>query len=134
MGDKTINEKIQEAGWFDGNQTMWEKLSWEERQDAAFTETGCEVAYPTWLAPVNCLHVGCRIRRGEIPPIVETNHVLLAEMHNGWLRFHTKDRHGRARLARLCLAFRKRARETGIYDPWEIPGGWPAIVFTGISV
>ena len=131
--DLTINEKIGKAGWYPGNQAMWDALPWEDRENLSFAATGCEVAYPTWAVPVNCVHTGCRIRRGEIPLIVLTNSILLSEIHSGWLRFHAKDKHGRIRLARLCFAVRNAARQTGIYDPWRLPGGWQAIVFTGIA-
>jgi len=74
------------------------------------------------------VHDKCRIRRGEIPAIVETNHVLQYEADRGWLRFLT-----RAQKARVFVAMRGAARDSGVYNPWLIPGGWLTMVMAGIS-
>lgn len=119
------------SDWYTGTKREWQHMSSEEREDASFAATGCEVAYPTWESPVDCCHTTCRIRRGELPKIALTNAMLQSEIYHGWLQNQTKTANGRARLARLCIAVRKAARETGQYDIWQL--GWQAIVYTGID-
>ena len=126
--EQTLNNRIQVNGWFDGTMTDWERLPMGEREEIAFKATGCAVAYPTWEAPCNCFHTSCRVRRGELPPIAITNSVLRSELDNGYLRFAKQSKAGRAHLARLILAIRRRARETGVYDPWDMKGGWQDMV------
>lgn len=127
--EMTINEMIADSGWFKGTEKDWKQLPLAEREELAFAATGCMVAYATWEAPVNCSHIGCRIRRGELPKIALTNSTLRGEYSNGWLRF-IEDR---AKVARIFRAIRKAARETGIYDPWKLPNGWQTMVFSGIE-
>lgn len=126
----SVNQRIREAGWFRGTERDWQELSQEERERLSFEATGCEVAYPTW--PVNgnseCRHLGCRIRRGELPKIALTNGVLRAEYDSGWLRFLPREQ-----AARVFRSIRKRAMATGIYDPWKMEGGWQVMVHAGIS-
>src|SRR5258708_32364112 len=95
----------------------------------AFERTGCRVAYPTWQRPVDCCHIECRIARHELPKIALTNAVLRGESHSGWLRFLRTE--NRPRLAAIFRAYRKAARETGVYDPWKI--GWQGMVFPAIT-
>lgn len=123
--DEILNDRIKANGWFDGTMTDWERTP--DREEIAFKATGCLIAFPTWEAPVNCVHVDCMVRREELPPIAITNRVLLAEYGN-YFRHALQSKAGRAHLARLFLAIRNRARETGIYDPWKLPGGWQGIV------
>jgi hypothetical protein len=125
--DMSIAEMIADSGWWIEGESAWQKLPRAERERIAFERTSCKFAYPTWERPVNCLHLDCRIARGELPKIAETNCVLRAEMHSGWLRF-IEDRQ---KLARICRAYRKAARETGVYDPWKL--GWPGMVFPAVN-
>lgn len=133
MRDKTINEMIRDAGWFDGSERDWQAIPFEEREKIAFKACGCLGAYPTWQAPVNCRHIDCRVRRGEKQPIIITNQTMKAELRSGWLRFSKETKDGRVRVARLIRAIRRKAIETGIYDPWKIPGGWAGMVHCGIE-
>ena len=128
----TTDQRIERAGWFKGSERDWQALSHEERQDIAFAGCGCEAAYATWEGPVNCVHIGCQIRRGEKAPLIMTNRTLKAEMCNGWLRFGKETRAGRIRLARLISAIRSKAQETGMYDPWQLPGGWQGMVGSAV--
>ncbi len=124
---KSINEMIKDAGWFPGTQDDWDSLPYAEMRERAFSATGCLLAYPTWKGTVDCLHVDCRIRRGELSPIEKTSSILEAERHNGWLRFLPEDAYRAIKERFLC-----RALEMGIYDPWEIPGGWQVMVAAAI--
>jgi hypothetical protein len=65
----TLDERIEHAGWFPGSDADWRALPIEQRDELAFKATGCAVAYATWEAPVDCMHVTCQIRRGEKPQI-----------------------------------------------------------------
>jgi hypothetical protein len=130
---ETTDDRIRAAGWFPGTQKQWESLSHERRKDLAFAGTGCEVAYATWEAPVDCVHAGCQVRRGEIKPLVQTNRILRYEMDSGWLRFGKESSEGRVQLARLIRAIRAAACATSIYDPWQLPGGWQGMVGTALS-
>jgi hypothetical protein len=130
--EMTTNERIRRAGWFDGTERQWQELTTEQREEIAFKGCGCLSAYPTWETPVNCVHPRCQIRRGEKPAIYLTNCILRSEMERGWLRFHKDSKDGRKHLAQLVRSIRRKAIETGIYDPWEIPGGWQSMVATGI--
>jgi hypothetical protein len=113
--------------WFAGSEQDWLSLSQKEKEDIAFAATGCEAAYPTWEPPVDCVHIRCRIRRGELPKIALTNAVLRAEAESGWLH-----RASRERKYQVFRTIRKLAMETGIYDPWKLPGGWQLFVFGGL--
>lgn len=132
MRGESTNDRIKAAGWFKGSERQWGDLTHESRKDLAFAGCGCEAAYPTWPGPVDCVHVGCQIRRGEKKPLIMTNRILRYEMESGWLRFSKDSGEGRTHLGRLVRAIRNRALETGIYDPWDLPGGWQAIVATGV--
>ena len=123
--DEELNDVIKKNGWFDGTMRDWDRTP--NREEIAFKATGCLCAFPTWPAPVNCVHVDCMVRRGELPKIAITNRVLRAE-YNNYFRFALQSKAGRAHLARLFLEVRRLARATGIYDPWKIPGGWQSIV------
>ena len=128
-----LDAMIAQAGWYHGTQSTWARLETQKQKDLAYTATGCEIAYPTWPAPVDCVHITCQIRRGEKPPLALTYAVLRSEIESGWLRFHTNNPTGRAMLARLCLAIRAQAAATHIYDPWHMPGGWQTIVYSAIT-
>lgn len=130
--DDSIDARIRRAGWFKGTEKQWQALSHEDRKDIAFKGCGCEVAYPTWQGPVDCVHIGCQIRRGEKQPIIETNRRLQNEIERGWLRFAKESTEGRVNLAKLVRAIRKRAIETGVYNPWDMEGGWQAMVSLGV--
>jgi hypothetical protein len=132
--DRTVEQMIEDAGWFKGSREDWARLTHEQREDIAFAGCGCAVAYPTWEGPVDCVHPGCQIRRGEKQPIYLTDCILRGEMDNGWLRFDKATKAGRIRLARLVRAIRRKARETGIYDPWKMEGGWQVMVGSAINV
>jgi hypothetical protein len=134
MRDKTTDERIRDAGWFKGSERQWQALTHEQRQDLAFAGCGCEAAYATWEGPVDCVHPGCQIRRGEKPKIHLTNCILKGEMYNGWLRFDKETTEGRLHLARLIRGIRRNAVKTGIYDPWKMEGGWQAMVASAITV
>jgi hypothetical protein len=123
----TDDELIQRGGWWKGTKREWQELTYQERQDIAFAATGCEVAYPSWEAPVECSHILCQIRRGEKPKIAFTEAVLNSERESGWLRFMPEKKFQRLRKAVL-----QAAEATGIYNPWEIPDGWKVMVFGGI--
>jgi hypothetical protein len=129
----STNDRIRRAGWFDGDERSWQALPMAEREDIAFHATGCAVAYPTWEGPVDCVHTGCQIRRGEIPAIALTNRILRSEAQSGWLRFLPDSRDGRIKLARIYRAIRSQAIETGIYDPWKIPGAWQVMVSSAVQ-
>lgn len=124
----TIEERIARAGWFKGGEREWQALPMEERERLAFEATGCEVAYCTWEAPVNCCHVTCQIRRGELPQIALLNHELRSQAENWW-RFIGRESgrgerspQGRKTLAALYRAYRKLAMERKEYDLWKLGG------------
>lgn len=118
--ESELDRAIRAAGWWDGTSEEFRRLDSGDRAQLAFVATGCAVAWCTWAPPVDCVHTKCRILRGELPRIAETNGILRAEMDSGWLRFRTGTRDGRAALAKLCRATRKAARLTGEYDPWKL--------------
>ena len=131
---KTIEERIADAGWFDGGEKGWQSLPLQERQDLAFTATGCQVAYPTWHKPVDCAHVRCQIRRGELPQIALLNHELQSQAENWW-RFIGREsgrgqrsKQGRITLAKLYRHYRKMAMERKEYDLWKLGGVGIAMV------
>lgn len=72
--------------WFKGSETEWKRLPIAERDALSFKHTGCAVAYPTWAAPVDCVHLGCRVLRGELPRVAYYNGAFQGERSN-WLRF-----------------------------------------------
>jgi hypothetical protein len=113
--------------WFPGSEEEWKRLPMAERSRLAFASTGCQVAYPTWTAPVGCVHPRCQIARGEKPRIYLTNLILRAEAEYGWLRFNDRKKN-----AAIFRAARATARRTGIYDPWQMPGGWQMLVYGGL--
>jgi hypothetical protein len=129
---KHVDDLIRQAGWFEGTEEDWWALPEQERHDRAFAATGCEIAYPSWPRDDwgSCLHVNCRIRRGELPRIAAVNRVLQAEMTEGWLRLNMRSKEGRKTNAAISRAVRKMARETGIYDAWQF---WPLIVYGGLG-
>ena len=46
--------------WYETlTETDWQRLPWPDREARAWTRTGCTVAYPTWPAPVDCVHPSC---------------------------------------------------------------------------
>lgn len=111
--------------WFKGTETEWREKPVEIQKKIAFKVTGCEVAYPTWPAPVECLHIGCRILRGELPKIALTNSILRAEKSN-WLRFCSREQQ-----AKIFRWYRKEAKKLKQYDPWKI--SWAGLVYSGIA-
>lgn len=129
--EMTIPELIADSGWWPGTEADWRALPLRQREEIAFARTGCRVAYPTWERSVDCVHTECQILRGELPKIALTNRVLRAESYNGWLRFMRRE--NRKQLARVFLTIRKTARESGVYDPWTMRGGWQVIVFSGVQ-
>lgn len=131
--EMTTEERIREAGWFKGTEKQWQALSMPEREEIAFKGCGCLVAYPTWTGPVECVHPKCQIRRGEKQPITLTNGILKYEMESGWLRFAKETTEGRQRLGKICRAVRKHAMKTGVYNPWDMPGGWQIIVGAAVD-
>ena len=126
----TIAELIADSGWWLDTEVAWQALPMEQREQIAFERTGCAVAYPTWERPVDCLHTRCQILRGELPKIALTNRVLRAEAESGWLRFIKQE--DRKRLAAIFLAYRKAARESGIYDPWKL--SWQGMVLPAVCL
>lgn len=130
---ETTDDRIRQAGWFPGTERDWQALDHETRKDLAFAGCGCEVAYATWSGPVDCVHTGCQIRRGEIKPLIMTNRILRYEIERGWLRFGKESTEGRRNLGRLVRAIRRQALATGVYDPWKMPGGWQALVGTALA-
>lgn len=126
--ERELDHMIRKAGWYPGSRLDWESLSIGERQDLAFKATGCQVAYATWPAPVDCLHMQCLIRRGKLPHIAQLNSSLRAERSQGWLRFISD----RSRVARIFRYYRKLARERGVYDPWALD--WQTMVSAGIEI
>ncbi len=120
-------EMIVDSGWWTEGEPAWLALPLAERERVALERTGCKFAYPTWERPVNCVHLKCRIARGELPKIAETNCVLRSETQSGWLRFIDD----RQKLARIYRAYRKLARQTGVYDPWNL--SWAGLVFPAVS-
>jgi hypothetical protein len=112
--------------WFDGTIDDWKAMPLEDRETIAFERTGCLYAHPTWERPVRCLHLNCRIARGELPEISRVNDKLRYERQHGWLRFITD----RDKLATIFKAVRAHCMETGVYDAWQ---AWPVIVYGGIS-
>jgi hypothetical protein len=125
--EMTLEEMIAASGWFSGTSEDWQALPLPEREERAFAATGCMVAWPTWAVPVNCHHMRCMIGRGDLPRIAETNWVLRHERSSRWLRFITD----RSKVARIFRAYRLRARETGIYDPWK--SGGMGLVLAGLQ-
>ena len=121
-------KKTHWSTWYKGTEAEWQRLPMEERENLAFTATGCEVAYPTWESPVDCVHGGCQVRRGEVKPIRRVNGALRYERESGWLRFQTD----RKVLATLYRHLRNEARRQQVWDIWKLD--WQAVVYTGISV
>ena len=78
-------------------------------------------------------HIECKIRRGELPRIAETNSWLRAESFSGWLRFHRESAEGRRKLAVIFRGVRQVCREKGIYNPWKLEGGWQIFVYGGLQ-
>jgi len=111
--------------WYQGTEREWQSLPMTEREHLAFEATGCAIAYPTWEAPVDCVHTGCQVLRGELPKIALVNTVLRAERNNGWLRDCSRDY-----CAKLFRHVRGEARRTGVYDAWEL--AWAPIVYGGV--
>ena len=111
--------------WFAGSEPDWRTLSDDQQSTLAFQATACEIAFPTWELPVKCLHIHCRIRRGELPKIAAVNLVIRYEIQTGWLC-------GCSRLlqAKIAKAIRAQVRITGIYDAWT---AWPLLVQAGIA-
>lgn len=121
----TVNprDRIPLSTWYAGNRHTWADLPEDQQKELSYAATGCLYAYPTWeecrdpIARLDyCVHTPCKIKRGQLPPIAETNRDLRYEMHYNWLRFDYHDPIGRARLARLCIAVRNQAKTTGVYS------------------
>lgn len=110
-----LDGKIREAGWYQGTERSWAALDSGAQEAIAFKATGCLVAYPTWTRPVDCLHIDCRIARGEKPPIAKTHQMLRAERACGYLRWLDREQ-----LAVVYRSFRKLAHERGEYDIWKL--------------
>lgn len=125
--EMSIAELIADSGWWTEGESGWQALSLAERERIALERTGCKYAYPTWELPVNCIHLRCRIGRGELPKIAETNCLLRAEATSGWLRFIDD----RQKLARIYRAYRRLARQSGVYDPWQL--SWAGLVFPAVN-
>jgi len=120
-----IAASIVRAGWWPGTEREWRALPIEERDRLSFAATGCAIAYPTWQAPVDCLHTRCLILRGVLPKIALTNRILRGEKSNWWRDV------SRPTLAKLFRHYRAQARLTGEYDPWRL--SWEGIVYSGVS-
>ncbi len=119
------------SNWYDGDRSDWEKLPMVERDKLSFKGTGCSVAFPTWEAPVDCVHDRCQVLRGEKKPISLVNGSLRCEMSNGWLRFVDRnDRTKRKALAMTLRTVRNQYFKTGETDIWKM---WSVIVGTGIG-
>lgn len=130
---ETVDDRIRKAGWFKGTDRDWQSLDIPTRESLAFAGCGCAVAYPTWEGPVDCVHSGCQVLRGEIHPLIVTNRILKYETQSGWLRFGKESTEGRIRTARLIRSIRNAALASGIYDPWKIPGAWGGIVGVALA-
>lgn len=104
--------------WYAGTEAQWQALSSEERERLAFEATQCEVAYPTWEAPVDCLHSGCRYRRGEVTRADLVNGALRGEREYGWLRFCSRER--AAQVYRTVRAECRRLNTTDIWQCWQV--------------
>lgn len=123
MSYQTLDDLITAAGWFHGDMADWRALDAQEQSRQAFAATGCLLAYPTWNAPCHCLHMGCRIARGERLPIHSLNSQIRAECsRGGWLESMTHGKRNRANLARFIRTVRHAAREHGNYDYWQLTG------------
>lgn len=117
--------------WYSGSKADWDSLSYDDHREVAFLHTGCEVAWPTWTAPVECVHAGCQVRRGEKPAIHLVNGSLRYEITTGWLRFVDRtDRDARESLAATLRGIRRVYFTTGETDIWKC---WPAIVGLGVN-
>lgn len=116
----------QNYGWFDGSEKAWRSLPLKDQEAIAFHETGCVYACPLWETPVDCSHTHCRIKRGELPPIAQTNSVLRGEKEN-WLRFIDRDAQ-----AKVFRAVRNHSKRCGNYDPWS-NGAWSVMVGAGVA-
>ena len=125
--DAEFRDPILEAGWWTGGFKEWWAMPREKREEVASHFTGCLFALPTWLPPVDCIHIKCRVRRGEVPPICIVNHALKAEKTN-WLRWSMESPEGRKHVATIFRHVRKVARETQTWDAWAI--GWRDIIWT----
>jgi diadenosine tetraphosphatase ApaH/serine/threonine PP2A family protein phosphatase len=113
--------------WETGGREVWQRIPLAAREEDAFVHCGCLYAAPTWGIPVHCLHLECKLRRGEITPADKLRAILTSERDN-WLRGVSDEVF--ERLYAGCL---RVAQETGEYDPWKLPGGWMGIVYTGLD-
>lgn len=120
-----MKTREQFSTWFKGSESEWQALPISERDKISFASTGCSVAYPTWDAPVDCVHAKCQMLRGEIKPIVVINWAIRAEREN-WLRGVTD----RRKLARIIRAIRNECVRQQTTDIWV---AWPVIVYGGIQ-
>jgi len=121
---------INKGGWWKGTEKEWYALPTEEREALALKATGCLYAFPSWPSwkPVKCVHIRCQIQRGEKQLIDLTEGILAGERDQGYLRFLEENEYQKIRTVML-----KAAEETGIYDPWKIPGGWQVFLMSAIN-
>ena len=112
------------------SKSEWLTMTRDEQKAASLKALGCLHGLPSWERDNSeCLHIDCRIARGEAPPIVMANSILLGEMKAGWLRsLRDGDAECRAELAKIVWELRRRCRAEGQYDPWRVHGGWELIV------
>lgn len=116
--------------WFDGSESDWRALPRTEREALSLANTNCLFAFPSWGRSTTggCVHVDCRIARGEVRPITRVNAQLKGEAQSGWLRFVTD----RDKLAAIFRVHRAIARQTGTYDIWS-KEAWGLTVSAGIG-
>ena len=122
-------ELINRGGWWKGTKAQWQALPIAERDELSFANTGCLIAYPSWVPPIDCVHIKCQIRRGEKAPIALTEAILAGERESGWFRFMDEEKYERVKAAIM-----EYAQEHKIYDPWKIPGGWKLFVHGAIEL
>jgi len=124
---ETMNDRIRAAGWFPGTESDWFALDEGDKQQLALIGCGCACAFPTWAGPVDCVHTGCQVARGELPRIAALNVGLRAEAESGWWRDLSREK-----LAVLFRAYRRAYHESGrlVTSHWRL--SWQGVVFNGI--
>lgn len=113
----------------------WRELPLEDREAWGLKYRGCAYASPLWDDSSHCRHPRCRVLRQEAHPIVILNSYLFYELYDGYLKSwrRSQDPRKRQKLAQVLWYIRQQARQSGVYDPWKIPGVWQLFVSAALT-